>query len=198
VIRWGGGEVCRTAISHHRRAHASGLLARRRAACWDDELLRGAHPPRDGDPRQRRPRGEAQPRVVPQPDAQHVPGPHPAQHDRRDRAAGVRVPVLGHPGARIEPLSAYLPRRVRLGPFPSLVDMRRLLGRYYHGDANRTEDLPITEDWRIAAGTPFRIQCLFAYGSSHARRADEPCVTAEHVERAWRDIQTELPRNVPR
>lgn len=96
-------------------------------------------------------------------------------------------------------LSGYLLRKVHLGPFSSVAEMRQLLARYYHDDANRTEDLPITEEaerlvWDLSVGTPFRIQCLLAYGFAHARRAHEPRVTSDLVERAWADLQRELPQ----
>jgi nucleoside phosphorylase len=101
--------------------------------------------------------------------------------------------------ASFEPLSAYLPRKVHLGPFESVVEMRQLLGRYYYDDVSRTEDLPITEEaerlvWDISLGTPFRIQCLFAYGFASARRAHELRLTSHLVRLAWLKLQKELPQ----
>lgn len=101
--------------------------------------------------------------------------------------------------ASFEALSAYLPRRVPIGPFKSHMEMRQLLARYYHDDPNRLADLPITDDaqeltWETSRGTPFRIQCLFAFAFGHARQREAHMITAEHVGRALADLKQELPQ----
>jgi hypothetical protein len=101
--------------------------------------------------------------------------------------------------ASFEALSAYLPRRVPIGPFKSHMEMRQLLARYYHNDPNRLGDLPITDDaqeltWEMSRGTPFRIQCLFAFAFGHARRREAHLITTEHIGRALADLKQELPQ----
>jgi hypothetical protein len=98
-----------------------------------------------------------------------------------------------------EALSAYLPRRVPIGPFKSHMEMRQLLARYYHNDPNQLADLPITEDaqeltWATSRGTPFRIQCLFAFAFGHARQREAQLITTEHIGRALADLKQELPQ----
>jgi hypothetical protein len=106
--------------------------------------------------------------------------------------------------ASFEALSAYLPRRVPIGPFRSHMEMRQLLARYYHNDPNRLGDLPITNDaqeltWETSRGTPFRIQCLFAFAFGHARQQEAQLITTEHIGRALADLKQELPQyfNLP-
>jgi len=96
-------------------------------------------------------------------------------------------------------LSAYLPRRVPIGPFKSHIEMRQLLARYYHNDPNRLSDLPITNDaqeltWKISKGTPFRIQCIFAFAFGHARQQEAHLITTEHISQALADLRQELPQ----
>jgi hypothetical protein len=96
------------------------------------------------------------------------------------------------------PLAKHLLCKVRLGPFRSNTEMRKLLGRYYYDDASRTRDLPITAEaerlvWDISAGMPFRIQCLFAYGFANARRGHHHRVDVGHIEEALRDLRRDLP-----
>lgn len=98
-----------------------------------------------------------------------------------------------------EALSAYLPRRVPIGPFKSHMEMRQLLARYYHNDPNCLGDLPITSDaqeltWETSRGTPFRIQCLFAFAFGHARQQEAHLITTEHIGRALADLRQELPQ----
>lgn len=101
--------------------------------------------------------------------------------------------------ASFEALSSYLPRRVPIGPFRSHMEMRQLLARYYHDDPNRLGDLPITNDaqeltWEMSKGTPFRIQCLFAFAFGHARQQEAHLITTEHISRALVDLKQELPQ----
>lgn len=101
--------------------------------------------------------------------------------------------------ASFEALSAYLPRRVRIGPFKSHMEMRQLLARYYHDDPNHLGDLPITDDaqeltWKTSKGAPFRIQCLFAFAFGHARQQEVHLITTEHIDRALADLRQELPQ----
>jgi hypothetical protein len=101
--------------------------------------------------------------------------------------------------ASFEALSAYLPRRVVIGPFKSHIEMRQLLARYYHDDSNHLGDLPITDDaqeltWKTSRGTPFRIQCLFAFAFGHARQRGARLITTEHIDRALTDLKQELPQ----
>src|SRR5262249_41584167 len=101
--------------------------------------------------------------------------------------------------ASFEALSAYLPRKVPIGPFKSHMEMRQLLARYYHNDPNRLGDLPITDDaqeltWETSRGTPFRIQCLFAFAFGHAHQREAHMITAEHIGRAIVDLKQELPQ----
>jgi hypothetical protein len=100
-------------------------------------------------------------------------------------------------------LSAYLPRKVRLGAFDSVLELRQLLGRYYHGDASRIDDLPITRGgerrvWQLSKGMPFRIQCLLGYGLDYAHRRHEPKLTPRDVNQAWAMLQQTLPEYFPR
>lgn len=96
------------------------------------------------------------------------------------------------------PLQELLGHEITIGPFESQRDLLQLLSRYYHGDMNHTDDLPISADalqkiWEYAAGMPFQIQFLLSFGFQNARQQGAALVTDEHVIQAFDLLSRQRP-----
>jgi hypothetical protein len=87
---------------------------------------------------------------------------------------------------------------LRLGPFRSPEDMRRLLVRYYCAEAGVSSELPAEPDaltrlWEISAGRPYVIQLLAGGSFRLARKAASSVVLVRHVNSAFDDLRAEKP-----
>jgi|GEM_PF-6036278 len=91
-----------------------------------------------------------------------------------------------------------LGRHLRLGPFRSPEDMRRLLVRYYCAEAGGTAELPaepaaLARMWEISVGRPYVIQLLAGGSFRLARKAWSPIVLVGHVNQAYEELRREKP-----
>lgn len=93
-------------------------------------------------------------------------------------------------------------RQVRLGAFPGIADLRRLLGRYCRDDASCVDDLPFTSEaverlWAVTRGWPYFIQLVAGRSYERAHGEGEPRVQAGHVDSAYLDLRAEKPHLFP-
>jgi serine/threonine protein kinase len=89
-------------------------------------------------------------------------------------------------------------RRVHLGAFGGIADLRRLLARYCQDDAACMDDLPFTAEaveriWAVTGGWPFPIQLVAGRSFDCASARQEQPVTAGHVEEAHQALRAEKP-----
>src|SRR5262249_52593399 len=103
-------------------------------------------------------------------------------------SAGVMSVYVASPSMAeaFAPLRDTFGYELRLGPFRSIQDMRRLLARYYFGDAARTDDLPATPEamdrlWSVSRGEPYLIQLIAGRGFQCARDQGAREVQADHI-----------------
>jgi serine/threonine protein kinase len=100
------------------------------------------------------------------------------------------------------PLRESFGRELRLGPFRSIEDMRRLLARYYFDDAGKVEDLPAAGDalqllWDTSRGEPYLIQLLAerSFSAGHDQGARK--LKGSHVKAAYEALKAERRLNFP-
>ena len=96
------------------------------------------------------------------------------------------------------PLYETFGRELRLGPFASIDDLRRLLASYCLNDEQRVEDVPVTAEalqllWQMTCGQPYPIQLLAGRSFELACSAKAAEVGAEHVARAHQALRAEKP-----
>jgi serine/threonine protein kinase len=97
------------------------------------------------------------------------------------------------------PLYETFGRELRLGPFPSIHDLRRLLACYCFNDQQRIEDIPVTVEalellWGLTRGQPYPIQMLAGRGFDMAAAEQAEAVGADHVRRAHNALRGERPQ----
>lgn len=99
---------------------------------------------------------------------------------------------------RFNQLDQLFGGRLTIGPFRSISDMKRLLARYYFNDADRGDDLPVTEAamqqlWTASGGVPFLIQLIADRSFRIARRMNGEVVLPSHIDQAHVDMRHERP-----
>jgi hypothetical protein len=97
------------------------------------------------------------------------------------------------------PLYETFGRELRLGPFPSIRDLQRLLACYCLNDPLRVEDIPVTVPalemlWNATSGQPYAIQLLAGRSFDLACEERAAAVDVGHVERARAELRHEKPQ----
>jgi hypothetical protein len=97
------------------------------------------------------------------------------------------------------PLHDTFGRELRLGPFPSIRDLQRLLACYCLNDPQRVDDIPVTVGalellWNLTAGQPYAIQMLAGRSFDMAYEKQAPTVAEEHVRCAHGALQGAMPQ----
>lgn len=95
-------------------------------------------------------------------------------------------------------LQDWFVHQVRLGPFSSHDEMRRLLARYYFDDAQRWPEVPASADaldrlWTLSKGMPFLIQLIAGGSFDLANRLHDRELSARHVTEAHAKLLLEKP-----
>jgi hypothetical protein len=101
--------------------------------------------------------------------------------------------------AAFGPLYETFGRELRLGPFPSIRDLQRLLACYCLNDPRRVDDIPVTVAalellWNATSGQPYVIQLLAGRSFDLACEEQADAVGAEHVTRAQAALRREKPQ----
>jgi hypothetical protein len=100
------------------------------------------------------------------------------------------------------PLYETFGRELRLGPFPSIRDLQRLLACYCFHDPQRVADIPVTVPalemlWSVTGGQPYAIQMLAGRSFDFASEAHAAEVSVEHVRRGHEALRAEMPQLFP-
>ena len=94
-------------------------------------------------------------------------------------------------------LGDVLGHHLRLGPFRSPDDMRRLLVRYYGAEAGAgelpAEPAALARLWELSQGRPYFIQLLAGGGFKRARGEMSAVVGVQHVNGAHEDLRKDKP-----
>jgi TIR domain len=98
-----------------------------------------------------------------------------------------------------EKFNLWSDSEIRIGPFPKLEDMRRLLTRYYFGDSGAKESLPATNEaifkiWELSQGIPYLIQHLSGRSFAFANREVAELVDERHVRSAHEELSRKKPK----
>jgi|694.fasta_scaffold00816_30 hypothetical protein len=101
-------------------------------------------------------------------------------------------------GQHLMELPGLVGNQIRIGPFQSDDEMRSLLIRYYFGDGETSDQLPVTSSaygyiWKASEGKPYLIQLLASGAFGEAARDKATEVDARHVQRAYELVHTERP-----
>jgi serine/threonine protein kinase len=113
-------------------------------------------------------------------------------------AAGVISVYVASPemADAFAPLFQTFGRELRLGPFPSIQELRRLLACYYFNDPERTADVPVAAEalemlWNRTRGQPYLIQLLAGRSFALANQEKASAVQAHHVAAAHEALKLE-------
>lgn len=95
-------------------------------------------------------------------------------------------------------LQDWFVHQVRLGPFCTHDEMRRLLARYYFDDSRRWQDVPASSEalenlWALSRGMPFLIQLIAGRSFDLAHRLGDSKLSARHITEAHARLLKEKP-----
>lgn len=111
----------------------------------------------------------------------------------------VSVYVASHEMAdAFHPLLEVCGRELVLGPFSSILDLKRLLSVYCFENPDRIDELPVTEEaierlWEQTTGQPYQIQLIAQRSFGLARAEQASHVRADHVDQAFDFVRRDRP-----